>query len=437
MYFAILLLSFHLSAQATFKMPENVKKETIKFKLINNLIIIPVEVNGVELSFILDTGVNKPILFNVANNDSIEVKNIEEIFLRGLGEGGAIRAFHSKGNNFKLKSIYNNNQDLYVVLDEKINFSPRLGIPVHGIIGFDLVRDFVLDINYVSKKIRFYKNYEYTYKDCKKCEQFDIELYKNKPYLNSKVQIDDNREVDVKLLIDSGSSDALWLFENEGIGLKTPKNYFEGFLGRGLSGGIYGNLARAKNFSIGNFNLKDTKVSFPDSVSIRYVQNLNGRNGSLGSDILKRFRVILDYQSKKITLKKNNKFNTPFKYNMSGLEVQHNGIRYVKQLISDRRGIIQSDKGTQSTVQIILNEQFKFSLHPAIEISEVRQGSPAGLAGLKEGDVLLTINGKQTFRYNIQEINELLNERAGKKIKLTVDRQGTELRFFFVLKRVL
>ena len=41
--------------------------DKVKFRLINNLIIIPVEVNGVTLSFLLDTGVSKPIIFNFLN----------------------------------------------------------------------------------------------------------------------------------------------------------------------------------------------------------------------------------------------------------------------------------------------------------------------------------------------------------------------------------
>jgi len=43
------------------------KKQTdkIRFKLINNLIILPVEINGVALSFLLDTGVNKSIIFKI------------------------------------------------------------------------------------------------------------------------------------------------------------------------------------------------------------------------------------------------------------------------------------------------------------------------------------------------------------------------------------
>ena len=60
----------------------------IKFKLIHNLIILPVEINGVTLSFLLDTGVSKPIIFNFLNvSDTLRIKNTKKIFLRGLGEG--------------------------------------------------------------------------------------------------------------------------------------------------------------------------------------------------------------------------------------------------------------------------------------------------------------------------------------------------------------
>ena len=43
----------------------NSKSRKIKFKLVNNIVIIPVELNGVTLSFVLDTGVTKAILFDI------------------------------------------------------------------------------------------------------------------------------------------------------------------------------------------------------------------------------------------------------------------------------------------------------------------------------------------------------------------------------------
>ena len=65
-------------SQGKFTIQNNKKSDKINFKLINNLIIIPVKVNDVELSFILDTGVSKTIIFNYKNiSDSLKMKDIE------------------------------------------------------------------------------------------------------------------------------------------------------------------------------------------------------------------------------------------------------------------------------------------------------------------------------------------------------------------------
>ncbi len=58
--------------QGQFNLPGK-KQDKIKFELINNLIVLPIEINGVELSFLLDTGVSKPILFNITNTDSLQM----------------------------------------------------------------------------------------------------------------------------------------------------------------------------------------------------------------------------------------------------------------------------------------------------------------------------------------------------------------------------
>jgi len=436
LFFIFIFLPDNSNAQKVYKFPDNIKRETVSFQFINNLIILPVEVNGVKLSFILDTGVNRPILFNLSDNDSLDIKNVKEVFIRGLGEGDAIKAYHSKGNRFKINRIYNNDQDLHVVLDENINLSPSLGVPVHGIIGFDFIKDFVLDINYVSKKIRFYRSYEYKRKKCKKCEEFDLELFNNKPYIKSKVAIEEGENTEVKLLIDSGSSDALWLFEDEAKGIEVPENNFKDFLGRGLSGNINGERSRVNNFSIGGFSLEDAKVSFPDSISIRYINRENNRNGTLGAEILKRFHVILDYSGRKITLRKNSNFRAPFKYNMSGIELQHDGIRYVKELASNiKKSFSQAEASPGTSISLV--DRFKLVLRPALTITEIREGSPADLAGLQKGDILLAVNNKDTYKYSLQEVNELLNEKIGKKIKLSVEREGEVLTFKFELKKVL
>ncbi|MEX0312968.1 MAG: retropepsin-like aspartic protease, partial [Allomuricauda sp.] len=119
-FFAILFvaLPFFVSAQ-TYKLPKDQKFQKIKFELVNNLMIIPVEVNGSDLKFVLDSGVSRPILFNLSDTDSIQINNVSEVTINGLGDGEPIKALSSMGNSFKLGKARNYNQGLYVVLDKE------------------------------------------------------------------------------------------------------------------------------------------------------------------------------------------------------------------------------------------------------------------------------------------------------------------------------
>lgn len=178
----------------------------------------------------LDSGVSKPILFNIINlTDSLLINNVERIYLRGLGADGEIEALRSRENFLKVGDAININQDIYVVFDNSINFTPRLGVDVHGIIGYDIFKDFVVEINYRSKFIKLFKHSEYKYKNCRKCESFDMILNKNKPYIDAYAEID-TIKTPVKLLIDTGSSDALWLFEDYEKQILPPDDkYFHDF----------------------------------------------------------------------------------------------------------------------------------------------------------------------------------------------------------------
>ena len=63
--FFILFCVWPIFAQDGFQFAENVNKVTVPFKLINNLVFIPIKVNGIELNFLLDSGVEETILFSL------------------------------------------------------------------------------------------------------------------------------------------------------------------------------------------------------------------------------------------------------------------------------------------------------------------------------------------------------------------------------------
>ncbi len=420
-------------AQDEFRIIGNSKHYALSFKLINNLIVLPIEVNGTTLNFLLDTGVNNSIMFNLSVEDSLKLKNTEKIRLRGLGKGEYLDAVKSNKNFFRIGKIKNGNHMVYLIPSKKFDFSSKMGITINGIIGGDLFRDFVVDINYSAKRIKFYNPKKYNYKDCKKCQSFDLHFYKNKPYLYLDVELTNTEKIDAKLLIDLGGSDALWLFDKSSEKIKIPEKSFEDYLGRGLSGDIYGKRSKIDKISLGNYIFTSANVAYPDSSSIEKVYLHKERNGTLGSEILKRFRLIIDYQGKKIVFKNpSSYFNDPFLYNMSGLEMDYNGSMIVPERKSN---ILDGTETKSSTVQVLYS--YVYALKTSYIISEVRKGSPAYRAGLKPKDIVLEINNRPSYNFKLEEIIHMFSTKEGKTIKLEVDRDGKILMFRFKLEKII
>ena len=432
-----LILPLNSKAQEGFRFLNKTKnKVRVDFKLINNLMVIPLKINNKELAFILDTGSNKTILFNISDNDTIGLKNIEKVTLQGLGKGNSVEALLSQKNTISLQNIQSENETIYVILRDYFDLSGKMGVTIHGIIGNNLLDDFAVKINYISKKIDFYQSKKNKFKKCKKCSILPIRVIRGKPFIQVKVKLDtvDKVFTDVNLLIDSGGSDALWLFENSKENIKTPINYFNDILGEGLSGTIYGNRSRIPALQLDAFEIPKPTVSFLDSLTTVNAKIFKERNGSLGSEILKRFTVWIDYPNKVLMLKKNSNFSRDFNYNMSGLELVYNGKQLVKEEeIKTVKDAYNQGLEANNTVNFVTSFSYKFK--PSFKIKSVAKNSPAEEAGLQKDDIILHINGIQTHELNLGSILEKLQEKDVKKIKITIKRNGKILKFEFYLKQ--
>ena len=113
-------------------------------------------------------------------------------------------------------------------------------------------------------------------------------------------------------------------------------------------------------------------------------------------------------------------------------------MRYISERITNSLGVVKSDykKDNLGNVQILVDNRTRLSLVPEIIVSGIRAGSPAEEAGLKEGDVILAVNGKKVHQYKLQEILSMINRKEGKKVKLLIERYNKDLLFSFVVKDI-
>ncbi|WP_299822129.1 aspartyl protease family protein [uncultured Pontibacter sp.] len=377
----------------------NRKKINIPFKLVHNLIIIPVQINDSrKLNFILDSGVRNTLITRLFYSDSLSLNSADKVAIRGLGSGHDIEALYSSGNTMNMPGIQGDNHQVYVLLEDVFNLSHRMGMPVHGIIGYDIFKNFIVKINYGTKVLTLYRP-DVKLKKKRKAEEFPLHIEETKAYVYGNVRQQNGDTLKVKLVLDTGASHTLSLYLPTNNRLTLPSKVMEAYLGRGLGGDIHGKIGRLDAFRLGRYELSNLPASYPDEEAIKLALNIANRNGNLGSDILNRFTVILDYPHNKLTLLPNSKFKDPFNYNLAGFE------------------ITTPLPGTNIYV-----------------ISNVIDNTPAKLVGLKPGDQILTINGQECKDLQLPEILDMIDSRPGRKIRMKLKREHQVFNVDFVLE---
>lgn len=426
--FFCILVSPMGACQNNFEIKEG-NQVTIPFQLINNLIFLPVSVNGVSLTFLLDTGVSETTIFSLEDKE-MRLENLEKTNFAGLGSSESIKGYKSDLNTAVIsKNFVNTSCAIYIILDEGINISSHVGIPVNGILGYHFFKSHPLIINYHTKKITVFIDRKTFLRKIKKFKDVDISVEKNKPYVQSEVGLDKNQNEQSKLLIDLGNSDAIWLFPSLASDVVSKKPSIDDYLGRGFNGDIYGKRSRIYNFNLADFEFLQPLMAVPDENSIRHVSMVAGRKGSVGGEIMRRFTLGFDYQNQKMYLRKNSAYGEPFHFNMSGLDFEQVGVEWEKDLLT----LESRPKKADNSIPIINNNvQYRFVLKPVFSISGVRKNSPGDKAGLKKGDRIISINGKKASEMTLKKIIELMRSDEGKTVSISVDRktQRLDLKFF-------
>lgn len=430
-YFLFLFLSANTFSQSIWDFSQNKNKIVIPFQLLNNSIVVQPKVNNIQLNLILDTGSAYNILFDFPEKDSIAFYNTSKIKITGPGMDEPIDAYVSKNNRIEFKSLSSKKLDVILMLEDKYSFSTSMGIPIHGILGADFFENNIVEIHYDTKRIMVYRKETNRYlTKIQNYKELPFILKDKKPYIPVNISIEGKEYKNLELLVDTGLSDGLWIFEKE-LNLKNKK-HIDDYLGAGIGGNVYGKRVRFEKINFSEYEFHEPIISLPDTISFLKKSIITSRDGSVGGEILKRFNVIFNYSKQKMYLTKNNNFNERFYYNMAGFDIHHSGVEVVEERIRS-----DSPTATKDLTELIYDSKanFKYVLRPGIEISYIRKNSVADKAGLKVDDKLISINKKKATDYKLTEIMEILQKSTDETISIEVERNGKKMTYELLLQQ--
>ncbi len=380
-------------------------KFDIPFEYKNNMIIVNVLFQKTfPLKFIFDTGAEHTILSRKEITDILGLQYQRAFKLVGADMSQDLTAHLVMGTHMEIgKKMLLPFQPILVLEDDYFRFEEVTGLKIHGVLGADIFRTFILKINYQRQVITLMKPSWFNEK--KPVEDFTaipIEITKYKPYINCPLKIYQDSSINVKLLLDSGATIALILNTNTHDNLKLPPNVLSGNIGLGLGGFLEGFMGRVESLTLDEFYFKEVLTNFQDLPPQIDTSLLNGRNGIIGNQILSRFTIIIDYWNEMLYLKPNRNFDASFKYDKSGAVIIAGGIQ--------------------------LNQ---FIVHDVIE------NTPASIAGLRVGDEIRNINWTPAAFFSLRDIISLLSRKEGKKIRMIVKRNGVRHKIVFRLKKLI
>jgi hypothetical protein len=430
-YLLLVLISSNVYSQNIWDFSQNKNKIVIPFQLLNNSIIVQPKVNNIQLNLILDTGSGYNMLFAFPEKDSIVFSNTSKIKITGPGMEDPIDAYISKNNKIEFRNLFSKKLDVILMLEDRYSFTTSLGIPIHGILGADFFMNNLVEIQYDTKRIIVYRKESKKYlSKILNFKQLPFILKDKKPFVPVEINIDDKKTQNLELLVDTGLSDGLWVFEKE-LNIQN-KNFILDYLGAGIGGSVYGKRIRFNTINFSDFQFKQPIISLPDTISFLKKNILKSRDGSVGGEILKRFNVVFNYSKQIMYLIKNNNFNNKFYYNMAGFDVHHNGVEVVEEKI--KSDLPTSSKNITDLIYDDPKVNFQYILKPGIEISYIRKNSIAEKVGLKVDDKIISINGKKAINYKLSEILEILQKNVDEKLEIEIERNNKKMNFEMVLK---
>jgi hypothetical protein len=348
-----------LSSAAAAPAPEPTPLGKIAFELIDNRIFVNVMINRHgPFHMILDTGASLGVSPEVAQKAGLTAEGASES--GGVGEKSVkSQNSHVRELTFGPVRLSSLDCDIISTADSPYVFGK---IPVDGFFGAELFEKYVVRHDYQKKELTFYDPQTYVYSGSGESVLF--ERQGNIPVVSASFD-----GIDGRFGVDTGARSALILYGPFAADHHLAEKYqpkFQGVSGWGLGGPVRSYMVRSQSLKIGQFELHALIARL--SLNKSGATATNSKAGLIGPDVLKQFTFICDYARHRLIFEKNSDFGRSDSY--------------------DSAGVWLAQKGD------------------AFEVFDVIPGGPADQAGLKVGDHVLTVDGKDTAQMVLTELRD-------------------------------
>ena len=349
---------------------------SVSFELFHNRVYLPVEVNGHRIAMVLDTGAAVNGLSETsAKSLALDAKGKAQ--LKGNGESNLKIGF-AKDVTFRIGGAELVEKSVAIIPFEDLE--SREGRAIAGVLGVDLFRRYVVVIDYAGKTLQLYEPENFVYRGAGEI----VPLRLNKAALfHASVTVPGHDPVAVELAVDSGTYSALRMyrpFVQKHPELEIQNHVFDSF-DFGIGGEFPEKLGRVGALEIGKLKLAEPVVSFSEAKG--GATTSGAFDGTIGGAVLRRFKVILDYPHRQMVLEPNAEFAGPFEADTSGLMLKAIGPDFA-----------------------------------TISVEHVFAGTPAAAAGVKQEDVIVSVNGQDAKSLGLEGMRRMFCQSGVYRLQL-------------------
>lgn len=260
------------------------------------LIFVKVSINDQPMSFVLDTGAEATVL----NSSRVSKLGLQGVgtFATGAG-GGDVVVSYVPGVTTKVGGATVSNQIVAAILLDDLE--KALMRPFDGILGYDFISRFVIEIDYANQQMRLFDRAKYHHTGAGK--PIAVSLEDSTPYVDASVEVPKRGQLPGHFVVDTGCLCDVQLFtpfvDDNKLLEALPDAKQDGF-SAGAGGATQEVSTKLPSVKIGDEVVKDVRADLNRDKTGATADPESA--GLLGSLTFKRFLLVLDYKNKQVFL---------------------------------------------------------------------------------------------------------------------------------------